>query len=73
MAVDFVTEQDAARVGRPLSASSRVGELHASDQPNHEENDQDEAKSPTEPRPAVAIIAIVAAPAAEQQDQQDHK
>jgi len=54
-----------------LLAVSGVRELHASDKPNHEQDDQHEAKSPTDPRPAVAIIAIVSAPAAEQQDQQD--
>ena len=32
----------------PLAASG-AGELHASNQPNHEENNQHEAKSPTEP------------------------
>ena len=69
-AFDFVTDRMQPASAGPLSASG-VGELHASDQPNHEENDQDEAKSPTEPRPAIAIIAVGPAPAAKQQDQQD--
>ena len=43
---------------------SRVVELHATDQPQHEEDDQHQAENATEPRSAVAIIALVAAPAA---------
>jgi hypothetical protein len=42
----------------------RVVELHATGQPQHEEDDQHQAENATEPRSAVAIIALVAAPAA---------